>query len=216
MHGTTLARLARIPLALLRRPRDLPRYAAHGPWVRRPLLSLPLPWFSYAAIDRLEKSIRPTDRVCELGGGGSTLWFARRAASVVTLESDPAWIGLLRARLSPSEAARVEIVASPLPSPFSPFDPSAYLAPLKGRSFDWVVLDFLDDEFDRRPAALPWIEQHLLSGGGALIVDDAWRYPQIGSSARASRRETFRSLGPARAGVTSTDIYFYPPRPPLA
>lgn len=210
MHGNFAQRLVRIPLALLRRPQDLRRYATQTPWTRRSPLDLKLPWFSYAAIDHLASVIKPTDRVCELGGGGSTLWFAERAKEVITLESDPAWAGFIRQSLPSSLAAKVRILESPLPPPFTPFNPDAYLAPLQGLQFDWIVLDFMDDEFDRRPAALPWLEQHLLRQGGALIVDDAWRYPAIAST-KAAKTLRFSSLGPARYGVTRTDIHYYQP-----
>ncbi len=79
--------------------------------------------------------------------------------------------------------------------------------------FDWIILDFMDDEFDRRPATLPWLEENLLNSGGAVIVDDAWRYPQIQHFSRAARCRQFCSLGPARYGVTRTDIHFYPNNP---
>jgi predicted O-methyltransferase YrrM len=210
MHGNFAQRLGRIPLALLRRPQDLLRYVSQSPWNHRSPLELELPWFSYAAIDFLAAVIKPTDRVCELGGGGSTLWFAQRAGQVVTLESDPAWAALIRTKLPPESARKVEIIESPLPPPFTPFDPAPYLAPLQGRQFDWIVLDFMDDEFDRRPAALPWLEQHLLNRGGALIVDDAWRYPSLASK-HLAKTLRFPSLGPARYGVTRTDIHYYQP-----
>lgn len=210
MHGTFTQRLGRIPLAILRRPQDLLRYITQSPWTRRSPLALRLPWFSYAAIDFLATAVKPTDRVCELGGGGSTLWFAQRAGQIVTLESDPAWAGFIKQSLPQSLAAKVQIIESPLPPPFTPFDAGAYLAPLKGMEFDWIVLDFMDDQFDRRPAALPWIERHLLKNGGALILDDAWRYPLI-STPQVVQTLRFSSLGPARYGVTRTDVHFFMP-----
>jgi hypothetical protein len=40
-------------------------------------------------------------------------------------------------------------------------------------------------------------------------VDDSWRYPSLRASAKTKRYKVFRSVGPCRPGVTSTDLYFY-------
>jgi hypothetical protein len=45
--------------------------------------------------------------------------------------------------------------------------------------------------------------------GGIIAVDDSWRYVQLRHSSNAKRVEVFESVGPARLGITSTDIFFY-------
>jgi hypothetical protein len=56
----------------------------------------PLPWYTYPSIDFLKN--RPYDNkiVLEFGGGQSTLWWAQRAKSVVTLEGDLAWFDRIK------------------------------------------------------------------------------------------------------------------------
>jgi hypothetical protein len=53
------------------------------------------PWLTFPAIDFLEKNIRPGNKVFEYGGGGSTLFFCKKGAEVVTVEDNNEWFGIL-------------------------------------------------------------------------------------------------------------------------
>ncbi len=44
------------------------------------------PWFTYATIDWLSANLRPNFNVFEYGCGGSTLYFAKRARKVMSVE----------------------------------------------------------------------------------------------------------------------------------
>jgi hypothetical protein len=61
----------------------------------------PLPWFTYGAIEFLQRVVRPGDSVFEYGAGHSTLWWQQRVQRVVSVEHDPAWCEHLRPRLRP-------------------------------------------------------------------------------------------------------------------
>lgn len=50
------------------------------------------PWITPESTIRLDKLMRKTDRVIEFGCGGSTLFFARRAKSVVSFETNKNWL----------------------------------------------------------------------------------------------------------------------------
>lgn len=50
-----------------------------------------IPWLTYLAIDWLEKNLRKEMVVFEWGSGGSTLFFAKRADRVVSIEHDELW-----------------------------------------------------------------------------------------------------------------------------
>ena len=56
----------------------------------RDLASLDLPWWTYRAIDEVERFLasRPGARVFEYGSGASTVWLARRADRVESVEHD--------------------------------------------------------------------------------------------------------------------------------
>lgn len=48
----------------------------------------PVPWYTYPAVDFLSMLDFSDARVCEYGGGQSTLWWAARAKSVLSIEQD--------------------------------------------------------------------------------------------------------------------------------
>jgi hypothetical protein len=54
-----------------------------------------LPWINFAALDFLQRNIRPEYRVFEFGGGGSTLFFCRNVAEVATVEDHAGWFDTL-------------------------------------------------------------------------------------------------------------------------
>ena len=51
----------------------------------------PIPWYTYPAIRFLEERVRCYMRVLELGGGNSTLWWAKWASMVMVIEHNPKW-----------------------------------------------------------------------------------------------------------------------------
>lgn len=54
-----------------------------------------LPWLSFPAIDLLQKKLTGNEKVFEYGGGGSTLFFADKAAEVITVEHNRQWFDFL-------------------------------------------------------------------------------------------------------------------------
>lgn len=56
----------------------------------------PRPWLAPAAVSFLDRDLRPSDRMLELGGGASTAWFAERVGRLVTVEPDDAWCAHIR------------------------------------------------------------------------------------------------------------------------
>ena len=54
-------------------------------------LNQPVPWFTYPAIDFLDRIVKPEWSVFEWGSGNSTLWWSGRVASVVAVEDDAVW-----------------------------------------------------------------------------------------------------------------------------
>jgi predicted O-methyltransferase YrrM len=50
-----------------------------------------MPWLTYEAIDFLNRYVRKTMRVFEFGGGGSSVYFAKHAGHVITVEHDARW-----------------------------------------------------------------------------------------------------------------------------
>jgi hypothetical protein len=55
-----------------------------------------VPWWGGGVVNFISENIQPTDTVFEYGSGGSTLWFAERAKSVVSVEHDWKWYRTVR------------------------------------------------------------------------------------------------------------------------
>ncbi|WP_119681701.1 O-methyltransferase [Indioceanicola profundi] len=55
-----------------------------------------VPWITYPAFRQVKRLIRPDMKVFEYGCGGSSLWWARNVAEVVSVEHDAVWAGKIR------------------------------------------------------------------------------------------------------------------------
>lgn len=57
------------------------------------LTKLDLPWWTFDAVEEIDAHLRskPGARVFEWGAGASTIWLAKRAGSVFSVEHDPVW-----------------------------------------------------------------------------------------------------------------------------
>ncbi|MFL6541871.1 MAG: hypothetical protein ACJ8I9_01765 [Chthoniobacterales bacterium] len=209
MQLTNFQRVCRLGANLLQHPRNVPRYFAQNLVARKSPLDLALPWFAYGAIDFLEAELRPEMRVFEFGSGGSTIFFAGRCASVRAVEEEATWASRVRQRAAELVLHNVEIVNAPFNfNHAQDFVSSDYLAQVGNGVWDVIVVDGADNDFTIRPICFRRAESQVKSGG-MIVVDDSWRYTQLRTSHHARRVEVFESVGPARFGVTSTDIYFY-------
>jgi hypothetical protein len=86
------------------------------------LIRLDVPWWTYDAIERVEDFLKSRDcaRVFEYGSGASTVWLAKRAASVVSVDHDAGWIAFSRPRLAEFGHAQVELVPADDPAVSDP------------------------------------------------------------------------------------------------
>lgn len=67
-----------------------------------------LPWYTPAALAEIQAWELASKVVLEWGGGASTLWWARRAREVFTIEANPAWADWLRRRAGEAPNLTVE------------------------------------------------------------------------------------------------------------
>ena len=209
MDLTNPQRVAKLAGHLLQHPGNFPRYVAHNVIVRKPPVELELPWFSYAAIDFLEKYLRPDARVFEFGSGGSTLFFARRAKSVTSVEDNAHWCELVAEKIAGRGIENVDLRHVPVAfTTEEAFETSEYLQAVRQSRFDVIIVDGAEWTANVRPICFR-AAQDQIAPGDIIVVDDSWRYRELRQANRARRVEIFESVGPARFGVTSTDVYFY-------
>jgi len=209
MHGTVPQKIGRVVSDLLLHPQYISRCLAHNLVHSKTPLDLELPWFSYAAIDFLEDFLAPHMTVCEYGSGGSTLFFARRTKSVYSIEDNPKWFELVSRRVEEKGIGNVTLKLCPFDFKIPVgFENSEYLHAIPDARFDVVVVDGSEEWTQVRPVCFRKAEARV-KWGGIIVVDDSWRYPQLRERNQAKSVRIFQSVGPARPGVTSTDVFFY-------
>lgn len=212
MDTSTSRKLTRLAGSLLTHPSHVPRYVAHAPcWGRSPI-DLELPWFSYGAIDFLAKLVRPEHTVFEYGSGGSSVFFARRARTVHSVENDPAWHAVVteRARKLGLPNLRCELHAFG-DAEAARYADLPYFRALEGKQFDIIIVDgfcgFTTGPYGAlRPHCFKLALQSVRPGG-IIVVDDYWMYPEFARQAPGAKLTVFESTGPWRYGVTSTAVF---------
>lgn len=160
----------------------------------------PVPWYTFPATDFLSSADFGESDVLEFGAGYSTLWWAERARSVSSVESDPQWHELLRDRLN--GRSNVELVLAT--------STDEYVAFGEGRRFDVVVVDG-DERAECAAAALERV-----TDDGVIVVDDAegyWgrpgTYPILTSLEQAGfARVDFVGYAPGVRRPHSTSVFF--------
>jgi len=119
----------------------------------------PLPWLTYPALRLIEERVPGGAGVIEFGAGLSTLWWARRARRLVTIENDEGWCAEIRSR-APSH---VDVRHVPLPVLGSTLDAMA----ASGETFDIVVID----NFDRATVAMKVMA--FLHAASVIVFDNS-------------------------------------------
>lgn len=156
------------------------------------LAGLDLPWWNLAAAEAVERFLaaRTGAEVFEYGSGASSLWLARRAARVVSVEHDAAWAGPVAARagafpnltlrlVEPARSDRVDAMRSVRAAPGLDF--TAYVRAIEaaGGPFDLVVIDGRCRPQCLRAAAAR------LKADGLIVLDNSRRHRYQAAIARS-------------------------------
>lgn len=193
------------------------------------------PWLTFGAIRRIGRLLRPGFSVFEYGAGGSTLYFLRRGASVVTVEHDPLWLDrvgtVVRRKAYRGWIALVRPpVARPDAEAAAPEDPHGYVSSgeeFRGLSFEayaTAIDAYRNDSFDLvlvDGRARPSCGKHAwpkVKPGGHMVLDNAerpiyaWIHDEL--ARRAWQGEHFYGPGPYNRGFWQTSIYHRPLQAP--
>ena len=127
----------------------------------------PLPWYTFPCIDFLRLRDFSGRSVLEFGGGQSSVWWGRCAASVLTFEGDEAWFARIRSGMPGNVDLRLVRGSTP---DLRVAEIRASIRAMGERRFDVIVIDGLD-----RRLLVP-IACELLAEGGVIICDNAEGY----------------------------------------
>lgn len=218
--GEVLATLSKDPLSV--------QFLA--PWFRSLLprhtpLSESIPWMTFRAIRWLKSYLGKDMDVFEYGAGGSTLFFARRARTVVSVENDPQWhdiiaralrergisncdLRLVRAepRSAPQGVAYGPTSYSSTTPDLADFSFEAYVRSIDShpdRSFDLVSVDG-HSRFSCVARAAPKVRP-----GGYLLLDNSdWqKYAGIMAYLAEFTRTDFDGAGPFQPTGWRTSVW---------
>lgn len=156
----------------------------------------PLPWFTYGAIAFLEPRLSPEMRVFEYGAGFSTLWWAKRVASVKACENNRDWFERMQEQAPPNTQLMHE-----------PLGPK-YWGKASEFTSDVLVIDGRD-RVECAKACLPG-----LSEAGVIVWDnsDRARYQEGFEHLKANgfRRLDFFGPGPVNFTPWMTSVFYRP------
>lgn len=116
-----------------------------------------LPWISYDARKDLERFLTPRSKVLEFGSGMSTMWYARHAASVTSMEDYREWYDLVSPRVA--KLANVEYLFAA--------DRAEYVDLVPDRQYDLIMID---GSF--RADCVRFAIEHLAEGG-VIYLDNS-------------------------------------------
>lgn len=159
----------------------------------------PIPWLSYPALYFLERRLPalPDLKVGEYGCGHSTLWWAERAARVVSVEHDARWLAAMAAKV-PAHVQLIERAQQPERAYAEALCPHA--------PFDVIAID------GRNRVACAAVAKSLLSERGVILWDNSDRLQYAAGlsdlSASGFRTVPFGGLGPIALFQTETAILY--------
>jgi hypothetical protein len=209
MKGSNLTRVCRVVNDLLLTPKHIPKYFKYSMSKQTPI-DFGLPWISFGAIEFLNKwPINEDTEILELGGGGSTIFFGKKKAHVTCLESSVIWAERLSTKCKENNLINVDIKIFEYDySNQESFLESDFYHEISSKKYDIILVDNYEEDVLLRPACFYNAEKSIKEGG-IIILDDSWRYSRVREFNSAKKHVIFKSIGPCRYGVTSTDIFFY-------
>ena len=179
--------------------------------VRR-LIQLDVPWWSFPAIDIVERWLAGRQegvRAFEYGSGASTVWLARRCRSVVSVEHDAKFLHDAMPLLARDNVELRLVAPERSTSPrirsarkgHEQDDFSAYVDAIGTDRYDLIVIDGR-----ARDACLERAEGQL-APGGLIVFDNSERRRYAGALARVRLpMQRFRGLAPALPYPSETTL----------
>jgi hypothetical protein len=209
MKGNTIQRVLRVALNLTLNPNYIWFYTKKSFFNKKEPLDLELPWISLKCIHFLNNFLTKNHKVLELGGGGSTIYFSKKVRSVTCFESYDNWAKKIKLKSKSLNLRNIDLRVLPyIPDSLLEFKNSSFFKSISESKFDVIFIDNFENDLQIRPCCFYEAEKSI-KRGGIIIIDDSWRYEELRKINSANYFLTFKSIGPCRLGVTTTDVYFY-------
>ena len=165
------------------------------------LFGNPIPWWCYSANAFVAERIKPDMRVLEFGAGASTLWLARHASSVVSMENDHAWFS----HLVSGVPSNVTLLYREKPADILGADLSATGL----EKFHLLIIDPLANRINCARAGIPFLEDD-----GVVIWDntDGPDWPEIKAlmAGHGFKEISFSGIAAQEVAHSRTTVFYRP------
>lgn len=150
------------------------------------------PWITFNAIDYLENYVNQNSEVFEFGGGGSTLFFLKKGATVFTVEHDQKWFEILGKVIAEKnytkwtgyfiEPEKGKVVENPeKANPLHFYTDDEHYLNFHFKNYATKIQEFPDNGFDvvlvdgRSRSACIYQSVSKIKKGGLLVLDNSDR-----------------------------------------
>lgn len=158
----------------------------------------PIPWVTYSFIDFIKERINKGHDILEFGSGNSTIFYAKSARSVYSIENDKQWYEKNASLNLPN----VEMVHCPV-VPDGDYSKSGILT---GRKFHIIIVDGRDRVNCCKQAT------HSLTDDGIIVLDDSERekYSEAHTFLKANgfKHLPFTGMAPGVINTKCTSVFY--------
>jgi hypothetical protein len=160
---------------------------------------MPIPWFTYPAIDYIRQLDLSEKIIFEWGAGFSTLFWSSRAKRVISVETDPSWYSFLKPQL----ASNCELILATR-------EVEQYSSLIHNKNneneFDLIIIDGTgESRVACSKAAIPNLRR-----GGLIILDNSDLWPTSSQILRDSGliQVDFTGFAPMGVHCHTTSVFF--------
>jgi hypothetical protein len=153
----------------------------------------PIPWYTYPAIEYLNQLDFQYKEIFEYGAGNSSLFWAKKARSVTSIESNKEWYFTVKNELNPNQKLLLlEQKQNYVNSIFQ-----------EHRKYDLIVIDGI------HRLACSQAAVQCLASGGLIILDNSDWFPKTARTLREAGliQVDFTGLGPINYYAWTTSIF---------
>jgi len=158
--------------------------------------SNPIPWYTYPATEFLEHLDFSRMTVFEYGSGNSTLWWASKSKSLLSVEDDKAWYSKIAQKI---QAEKTQY--------FLKTDKKEYVEIAQQQADVFII-----DGSHRRACAEHVVK---IAGGVMIVLDNSDWFPETTEVLRSSLKWIqidFHGFGPINGYTWTTTIFINPKR----
>jgi hypothetical protein len=178
-------------------------------------INLGLPWMNFEVTDWLQKNITSQMLIFEWGSGGSTLFYAKKAKQVISIEYDKGFYDYIKTQFVSSGSNNIDLryVPSEKSGQFQSFAPG-----YQGQYFDNyvnIINEFEPGTFDviivdgRQRNACFEKAIAMVKSGGFIVFDNSERefYKKSINKAVGFELITFKGLLPCSLKIGTTSVF---------